>query len=257
MDTMYSNIDQALFSTKQSKIIENGVNKYSTKMILSNITDETITSFNKHTLKKCPSIRFENTNYNFCRVIRAPVMVCKNNTIKSKNNLNIDDYTTDNQTITCKNIEIDEVYVKTDNANVQIKTTNKKQKNISFSNEKLWEINRVNQILHNKITNGVKPTYTRIKPSASLIKATSTINRERKNKDIVKENEHFYFYFIFYSPSRKQRRHNNLISERNDNPPCSPERTEIIHQAVAKMVALSQIPRSFCLVLDFIIACPS
>ncbi|CAI6348395.1 unnamed protein product [Macrosiphum euphorbiae] len=189
MDTMYSNINLALFSTKQSKIIENGVNKYSTKMILSNITDETITSFNKRTLKKKPSVQFENTNNNFCRVISAPVMVCKNNTIKSKSDLNIDDYTTDNQTVTFKNIEIDEVYIKTDNTNVQMKTTNKKQKNISFSNEKLWEINRVNQILHNKITNGVKPTYSRIKPSTSLVKATSTINRERKNKDIVKENE--------------------------------------------------------------------
>jgi len=190
MDTMCSNIDMDLFSTKKSKIIENGVNKYSTKIILSNITDETITSFNKCTLKKNPSIQFDNTNNNCCRVISAPVMVCKNNnTIKSKGNLNIDDYTTDNQTVTCKNIEIDEVYIKTDNTNVQMKTTNKKQKNISFSNEKLWEINRVNQILHNKITNGVKPTYTRIKPSTSLVKATSTINRERKNKDIVKENE--------------------------------------------------------------------
>lgn len=188
MDTMYSNLDLALFSTKQSKIIENGVNKYSTNMILSNITDETITSFNKHTLKINPSLQFENTNNNFSRVISAPVML-KNNTIKSKSNLNINDYTTDNQTVTCKNIEIDEAYIKTDNKNVHTKNTNKKQKNISFSNEKLWEINRVNQILHNKITNGVKPTYTRIKPSTSLVKATSTINRERKNKDIVKENE--------------------------------------------------------------------
>jgi hypothetical protein len=83
----------------------------------------------------------------------------------------------------------DEIHIKTDNKNVHLKTTNKKQKNISFSNEKLWEINRVNQILHNKITNAVKPTYTRVNPSISLVKATSTINRERKNKDIVKENE--------------------------------------------------------------------
>lgn len=29
----------------------------------------------------------------------------------------------------------------------------------------------------------------RVNPSISLVKATSTINRERKNKDIVKENE--------------------------------------------------------------------
>lgn len=186
MDTMYSNTDLALFSTKQSKSIENKVNKCTTKIILSNITDETITSFNKRTLKKNPSIQFENTNNNFCSV---PVMVYKSNTIKSKNNLNIDDYTTDNQTVSCKNIEIDEDYIKTDNRNVHKKTTNRKQKNISFSNEKLWEINRVNQILHKKITNGVRPTYTRIQPSTSLVKATSTINRERNNKDIVKENE--------------------------------------------------------------------
>ncbi|KAL5237601.1 hypothetical protein ACI65C_005012 [Semiaphis heraclei] len=46
-------------------------------------------------------------------------------------------------------------------------------------------------------------------------------------------------------PSRKRRR-NNLTSERNDTTPCSPERTEIIHQAVAKMVALNQLPISFC-----------
>jgi len=189
MDIMYSNIDLALFSTKQSKIIENGVNKNSTKMILSTITDETITSFNKRTLKKNPSIQLKKTNNNLCRVISDPVMICENNTINSKSNLNIDDYTTDNQTVTCKNIEINEVYIKTDNTNVQMKTSSKKQKNISFSNEKLWEINRVNQIIHNKITNGVKPTYSRIKPSISLVKATSKINRERKNKDIVKENE--------------------------------------------------------------------
>jgi len=196
MDTMYSNIDLDLFSTKHGKNIENGVNKYTTKMILSNITDETITSFNRHTLNKNPRIQFEKTHKNFCSVISSPVVVnpscvCNNNTVKSKSSLNFDDYTTDNQTVTNnKNIEIDEVFIKTDhNKNVHIKTTNKKQKNISFSNEKLWEINRVNQILHNKITNGVKPTYTRIKPSTSLVKATSTINRERKNKDIVKENE--------------------------------------------------------------------
>ncbi|KAL5233439.1 hypothetical protein ACI65C_000849 [Semiaphis heraclei] len=47
-------------------------------------------------------------------------------------------------------------------------------------------------------------------------------------------------------PSRKRRRRNNLTSERNDTTPCSPERTEIIHQAVAKMVALNQLPISFC-----------
>lgn len=192
MDTMYSNIDLALFSTKQSKSIEN---KCTTKMILSNITDETISSFNKHTLKNKPSIQFENTNNNFCSVINSPVVVnpscvCKNNTIKIKSSLNIDDYTTDNQIVSSKCIEIDKVFMKTDySKNVHIKTTNEKQKNISFSNEKLWEINRVNQILHNKITNGVKPTYTRIKPSTSFVKATSTINRERKNKAIVKENE--------------------------------------------------------------------
>ncbi|XP_015378791.1 PREDICTED: uncharacterized protein LOC107172974 [Diuraphis noxia] len=191
MDIIYSNINLPLFSTKQSKNIENGVNKYTTKMILSNIIDDTaITRFNKQTFKKNPSMQFENTSNNFCGVISSPVIVCKNNTTKSKSSLNIDDYTTENQTNSCKNIEIDEVFIKSDcSKNVPKKTINKKQKNISFSNEKLWEINRVNQILHNKITNGAKPTYSRIKPPISLVRATSTINRERKNKDIIKENE--------------------------------------------------------------------
>ncbi|XP_025203646.1 uncharacterized protein LOC112600592 [Melanaphis sacchari] len=189
MDTMYSNIDLALFPNKQNKSIEDRVNKNSSKIILSNFTDETITSFNKCTLKRNQNIQFHNTNNNFCSVISAPLII-KKNTIKSKSNLNNDDYIiTDNKTDICKNIENNEIHTKTHNKNVHLKTTNKKQKNISFSNEKLWEINRVNQILHNKITNGVKPTYTRINPSISLVKATSTINRERKNKDIVKENE--------------------------------------------------------------------
>uniref|UniRef100_A0A2S2PGX5 Uncharacterized protein n=1 Tax=Schizaphis graminum TaxID=13262 RepID=A0A2S2PGX5_SCHGA len=191
MDTMYSNIDLALFSNKQNESIENRVNKYSTKIILSNFTEETITSYNKRTLKKNTNIQFQNTNNNFCSVISAP-SICKNNTIKSKSYLNNDDHTTNNKADTCKNIVMktnDEIHIKTDNKNIHLKTTNKKQKNISFSNEKLWEINRVNQILHNKITNAVKPTYTRVNPSISLVKATSTINRERKNKDIVKENE--------------------------------------------------------------------
>lgn len=146
-----------------------------------------------------PSIQLENTNNN-CSVTISPVIVYKNNKIKSKNSLNIGDYTTENQTVSCKNVEIDEVFITSDcSKNVSIKTINKMQKNISFSNEKLWEINRVNQILHNKITNGAKPTYTRIKPPTSLVKATSTINRERKNKDIVKENEVSLISTIFLS----------------------------------------------------------
>jgi hypothetical protein len=52
MDTMHSNIDLALFSIKQNKSIDNRVNKYSTKIILSNFTEETITSYNKRKLKK-------------------------------------------------------------------------------------------------------------------------------------------------------------------------------------------------------------
>ncbi|XP_027842859.2 uncharacterized protein DDB_G0288805-like [Aphis gossypii] len=181
MDTMYSNIDFHLFSNKQNKSIENRVNKYSTNIILSNCTDETVNSFNKRTLKKNSNSQFQNTNNNFCSVIGAPII--SKNTIESNNNLNND------ETNTYKNIENDEIHTATENKNVHLKTTDKRQKNISFSNEKLWEINRVNQILHNKITNGVKPTYTRVNPSISLVKATSTINRERKNKDIVKENE--------------------------------------------------------------------
>lgn len=181
MDTMYSNIDFHLFSNKQNKSIENRVNKYSTNIILSNCTDETVNSFNKRTLKKNSNSQFQNTNNNFCSVIGAPII--SKNTIESNNNLNND------ETNTYKNIENDEIHTATENKNVHLKTTNKRQKNISFSNEKLWEINRVNQILHNKITNGVKPTYTRVNPSISLVKATSTINPERKNKDIVKENE--------------------------------------------------------------------
>jgi len=184
---MYSNIDFHLFSNKQNKSIENRVNKYSTNIILSNCTDETVNSFNKLTLKKNSNSQFQNTNNNFCNVIGAPII--SKNTVESNNNLNNDDYITDNKTNVCKNIENYEIHTITENKNAHLKTTNKRQKNISFSNEKLWEINRVNQILHNKITNGVKPTYMRINPSISLVKATSTINRERKNKDIVKENE--------------------------------------------------------------------
>lgn len=187
MDTMYSNIDFDLFLNKQNKSIENQVNKYSTNIILTNCTDETVNNCNKHTLTKNSNSQFQNTNNNFSRDIGAPIIF--KNTIESKNNLYNDDYIKDNKTNTYKNIEIDEIHITTENKNVHLKTTNKRQKNISFSNEQLWEINRVNQILHNKITNGVKPTYMRVNPSISLVKATSTINRERKNKDIVKENE--------------------------------------------------------------------
>lgn len=182
---MYSNIDLDLFSNKQNKSIENRVNKYSTNIILLNCTDETVNSFNERTLKKNSNSQFQNTNNNFCSVISAPII--SKNTIESKNNLNNNDYITNNKTNTYKNIENDEIHIITENKN--LKTINKRQKNISFSNEKLWEINRVNKILHNKITNGVKPTYMRVNPPVSLVKATSTINRERKNKDIVKENE--------------------------------------------------------------------
>lgn len=187
MDTMYSNIDFDLFLNKQNKSIENQVNKYSTNIILTNCTDETVNNCNKRTLTKNSNSQFQNTNNNFSRDIGAPIIF--KNTIESKNNLYNDDYIKDNKTNTYKNIEIDEIHITTENKNVRLKTTNKRQKNISFSNEQLWEINRVNQILHNKITNGVKPTYMRVNPSISLVKATSTINRERKNKDIVKENE--------------------------------------------------------------------
>lgn len=192
MDTMYSNNDLALFATKQSKSIENRVKKYTTQLILSSITNETITDFNKLALNKNLNTHFVNTNNNFCGVSSDPI-IYNDNSIRGKSNLNMEKNTTDNQTDNCKNIEIDDICIKTDNKNFHMKTTNKKQKNISFSNEKLWEINRVNQILHNKITNGVKPTYTSKKPSTS-VKATSTINRERKNKVIVKENEVSFKY---------------------------------------------------------------
>lgn len=69
---------------------------------------------------------------------------------------------------------------------------NKKQRNVSFSNEKLWEINRVNRILHNKISNGVKPNYSNKNHSQIIVRATSTINREKKNRDIERGNEVSY-----------------------------------------------------------------
>ncbi|VVC26803.1 Hypothetical protein CINCED_3A018130 [Cinara cedri] len=110
-------------------------------------------------------------------------------TAHCENNVFVGNNTTEyNQTNNCSNIT-EQCKIKKNTFDIKKNVNlNKKQKNISFSNEKLWEINRVNQILHNKVSNGVKPTYSRQNPSF-FVKATSKINREKKQKDIEKSNK--------------------------------------------------------------------
>lgn len=177
---MCSNFEQTLFSTtKNTQLFVDGIKKYANS-VLSDTTDETISNFEQLTLGM-PSTEI---NSYFFNVLSAPAAYKKNCT-KCKNATTANDVD-NNETDTCNKIKIN---IEVDSKkNAQSKTNIKKQKNISFSNEKLWEINRVNRILHNKISNGVKPNYSRQSPTL-FVKATSTINRERKNKDIIKGNE--------------------------------------------------------------------
>lgn len=187
MDTVYSNFDQTLFLTKRHTEFDNDEKKYS-NVILSNTTDDTLTNLKKLTLK-IPNTTISFTNNNYVSVMDNSVK-CVNNTAKYENNVSVINDTEFNKSNICSKIRLK--FNKTDiKKNVHLKNTNKKQRNISFSNEKLWEINRVNIILHNKISKGVKPIYSRQNP-AIFVKATSTINREKKNKDIVKANEVSY-----------------------------------------------------------------
>jgi hypothetical protein len=174
MDTLNSNIDRTIFSTQELK-------KY-TNLIISNKTDSTIHSFQKLTLK-IPSTKNNYTKNNY---VSASV-ICKNNVNINESIINTPNYPLNHINNKIEKNKIGNIeYPK---RNEPSKTWNKKQKNISFSNQKLWEINRVNQILHKKINNRTKTNNTKQNTSIFFIKATSTINRERKNKDIVKENE--------------------------------------------------------------------
>lgn len=189
METMYTNHEHTLFSTKKNTGFDHGMKKY-TNLILSNTTDEAITNFKNLSLT-IPNTEINYSNKNYFGVIDDPV-VCKNSSRKFENNKSTDKNDTSDlcpMSNVCKG-KVNTIDIKTDTKKiVHSKTTNKRQKNLSFSNKTLWEINRVNQILHNKISNGVKPTYSRQNPSTFYKRATSTINRERKNKDIVKGNE--------------------------------------------------------------------
>lgn len=185
MDTMCSNFDHTLFLTKENTGFENGKKKY-TNVVLSNITDDTLTGLEELTLK-IPNRKINFTNNNYIGVV-SDFVECVNDTTKCENNVFDGNNIEFNKMNYFSKTKMNTTDIK---KNVNSKNTNKKLKNVSFSNEKLWEINRVNQILHNKISNGVKPTYSR-KNAAIFVKATSAINRERKNKDIAKANEVSY-----------------------------------------------------------------
>lgn len=115
---------------------------------------------------------------------------CKNNINKCANFVNAanSNNSLDNQINTFDKTRINTINIMDSEKIKNPGIINKIQTNKSFCNQKLWEINRVNQILHNKISNGVKSTYSRQNSSTCYIKATSTINREKKNKEIKKEN---------------------------------------------------------------------
>lgn len=176
------------FSSLENTTFLNQVEKH-TILVPSHKTDEIITNVEKLTLK-IPNTDFNYTNNkHYFNIIDAP-SVCKNKITKLENNIPRDCITSDCQTNACNKLKINTINIQTNSKkNNHINIINDKQNNISFSGQKLWEINRVNQILHNKISRGVKSTYPIQNPSTFLIKATSTINRERKNKDIMKKNE--------------------------------------------------------------------
>lgn len=189
METMYINHEHTLFSTEKNTEFDHGMKKY-TNIILSNTTDETISNLKNLSLT-IPSTEVNFNSNKYFSVFSDPA-VCKNGTSKFESNTSTDKIDTSNLCPifnSCKP-KIKTIDVMIDQKKIgHPKTTNKKQKNLSFSNKTLWEINRVNRILHNKISNGVKPTYSRQKPSTFFKRATSTINRERKHKDIEKGNE--------------------------------------------------------------------
>jgi len=169
-----------LFPTKENIVFDDGIKTY-TNLILSNTVDETITDFEKFSLITSPKKDEINyTNNDYYSVITPPVLYTNQKCTCERRIVTDVDNTSDKYTKTFRKIN---------NEKNVLSKMDKKQKNLSFSNEKLWEINRVNQILHKKINNSVKPTYSRPNPSKLCVKATSTINRERKNKDIIKGNE--------------------------------------------------------------------
>lgn len=180
---MYSHIDRTIYSTQENTGFVDGIKTY-TNLIISNTTDATVHNFQKLTLT-VPSTKNNYTNNNY---VNASV-VCKNNS-NVHENIVITNNNTANQIITSSKIKKNEIgNIEERKKNVHPRARNKKQKNISFSSQKLWEINRVNQILHKKINSGTNTTNTKQNTSTFFMKATSTINRERKNKDIVKKNE--------------------------------------------------------------------
>lgn len=150
--------------------------------------NETITKFEKLTLN-VPSTEINKyTNNNYLNVIYNSIE-SKNYKNKHANNVSTNSDIPVNQNNICNKTEMNRINFKTDKVkNKHSEIISKKQNNVSFSNQKLWEINRVNTILHKKISSGVKPTYSTQNPSILFVKATSTINRERQNKDIIKGN---------------------------------------------------------------------
>jgi len=193
-ETLYSNTsDHPLFTSKENTVFEHELKKQYTNLILSNTTDETITQFEKLALTISST---EINCINNLNIINASTK-CKNNTIKSKSIITNYDDTLDNQinicnkdTELCDKNKLNKIDILKDNKKTSQQSTMiiKKKTNISFSNQKLWEINRVNQILHTKISNGVKPNYSRQNSSKMFVKATSMINLEKKNKDVEKQN---------------------------------------------------------------------
>lgn len=158
-------------------------------MVLSNTNDDTVTMFEKLTLaiSSREINHINNNNFKECSTRSK----CKNNINKCANSVTVakSNNSLDNQKNTFDKTKINTINIMIDDKKIKNpEIINKIQTNKSFCDQKLWEINRVNQILHNKISNGVKSTYSRQNSSTCYIKATSTINREKKNKEIMKEN---------------------------------------------------------------------
>lgn len=178
---MYTHLKQTTLSTTENTQFDGGIDNY-TDLILHSSINNTISNLKKLTLT-IPNKEINYTRNDYFSIINNPII--NNNKKKTESNISTINSYTGNQTNNCNKVKL----------NVEVESKKNKypksrnQKNVSFSNEKLWEINRVNRILHNKISNGVKSTYLRKNPSTILVKASAAINRERKNKDIVKGNE--------------------------------------------------------------------
>lgn len=186
MDTLCSKFDRSIYSIKDNEELADGLKKY-TKLILSDYTDETIKNFEKLSITNINrEISRNKNNKHFNDVVSNPIE-CKNNMDKQQNNdaLENDNRILNRSKRTLNTFDGTRMHNK---QNVLPKFSNKKQRNISFSKEKLWEINRVNQILHRKISSAIKPTHVVRSPTV-LMKATSTINREKKKNDIIKGNK--------------------------------------------------------------------